>query len=85
MKNLAKIPFASLIYSLEIKRKGIFFIYFVNQRGYSIKSDGCTLIFNRAQNLRQGIVIKTGFGTWVSQIKLGSFVGIYYMIFNLVA
>ena len=39
----------------------------------------------RAQNLRQGIVIKTGFGTWVSQIKLGSFVGIYYLIFNLVA
>ena len=31
---------------------------------------------SRAQNLRQGIVMKTSFGTQVSQIGLGSFVDI---------
>jgi len=30
----------------------------------------------RAQNLLQGIVIKTSYGTWVSRLGLGSFVDI---------
>ncbi len=43
-------------------------------------------IVYRAQNLRQGIVMKTSFGTWVSQMGLPSFVDIdifvlkYYFI-----
>ena len=37
----------------------------------------------RAQNLRQGIVIKTSFETRVSRMGLGSFVDIYILLWNI--
>ena len=37
-------------------------------------------ILNRAQNLRQSIVIKTSFKTWVSRMGLGSFVNIIIFV-----